>query len=48
MCDFCTTKKAIITDKTYVYCSEKCKELFIENAQQAIEASMPKLNFNKE
>ncbi len=36
-CDWCGTKKAVITDGTYVYCSEECKKLFLENALEAIE-----------
>ncbi len=39
-CDWCREKKAIITDGTYVYCSEDCKKLFIDDAQQAIEECM--------
>jgi len=46
-CDWCRDKKAIVTDGTYVYCSKKCKELFINNAIEAIE-NANQLNFNKE
>jgi len=35
-CDWCREKKAVIIDGAYVYCSEDCKELFIDNAQDAI------------
>ena len=36
-CDWCSTKKATITDGTYVYCSEECKKLFLKNALEAME-----------
>ena len=36
-CDWCQNKKAIITDGTYVYCSEDCKQMFIDDAFKAIE-----------
>lgn len=42
-CDWCAKKKATITDGTYVYCSEECKNLFVENAFQAIEESIKSL-----
>ncbi len=34
-CNWCMDKKATITDGTYVYCSEECKSLFIQNALDA-------------
>ena len=37
ICDWCREKKAIITDGTYVYCSEVCQKLFLENAFRAME-----------
>ncbi len=37
ICDWCRIKKATITDGTYVYCSDNCKKLFIDNAHKAIE-----------
>ncbi len=40
VCDWCNIVKAVMTDGTYVYCSDKCKEFFKENAMQAIEESM--------
>jgi len=40
ICDWCRDGKAIITDGTYVYCSDNCKQLFVENALQAIEDAM--------
>lgn len=35
-CVWCR-KKALITDNSYVYCSEKCRELFINDCQKAVE-----------
>jgi hypothetical protein len=46
-CDWCQDKKAIITDGTYVYCSEDCKKLFIHDVYEAIEDAS-QFNFNKE
>ena len=36
ICDYCQKKKAMITDGTYVYCSEVCKQLFILDAMEAL------------
>lgn len=46
-CDWCRDKKATITDGTYVYCSEKCKELFMDNVQEAIEEASNSNKGNK-
>jgi hypothetical protein len=37
-CDWCQDKKAVILyGYHYVFCSEECKELFIENCHQAVD-----------
>lgn len=36
-CDWCGIKKAVITDGSYVYCSDECKKLYLKNASEAIE-----------
>lgn len=36
VCDWCQKKKAVITDGRYIYCSEDCKKLFIDDAYDAI------------
>lgn len=36
-CDWCQKKKAIITDKRYVYCSDACQKLFLEDVFRAME-----------
>ncbi len=43
-CDWCRDKKATITDKTYVYCSNKCKKLFLENVFEAIKDAYESIN----
>jgi len=40
ICDWCGEKKAIITDLTYVYCSENCRKMFADNAQEAIKNNL--------
>lgn len=36
-CHWCNERSAIITDGTYVYCSNNCKKEFMNNVFKAIE-----------
>jgi YHS domain-containing protein len=36
-CNWCNERSAVITDGTYVYCSNNCKKEFMEDALKAIE-----------
>lgn len=35
-CDWCKERTAVISDGTYVYCSNNCKKLFKDNANAAL------------
>ena len=35
-CDCCKKRSAVITDGTYVYCSNNCKKEFMDNAMEAL------------
>lgn len=36
VCDWCQDKKAIMTDHTHVYCSEACRESFVNDCLEAM------------